>query len=58
MTYYTDKQVANRYGVSRTTPWRWVKEENFPKPRKISKGCTRWLLSDIELWESSQTEGV
>ena len=53
-TYLTDKQVAERYNVGRATAWRWVQEENFPKPIKLSAGCTRWKLSDIEKWEAAK----
>ncbi|MBT4129243.1 MAG: AlpA family phage regulatory protein [Candidatus Marinimicrobia bacterium] len=52
--YQSDKQVANRFEVSRATVWRWVKEGLFPKPVKLSAGCTRWKLSDIEQWEAAK----
>lgn len=51
-TYLSDIQVAARYSVHRTTPWRWVKSEpGFPKPVTLSPGCTRWRLSDLAAWE-------
>jgi len=53
-TYLTDKQIAERYNVGRTTCWRWVQEQNFPKPIKLSPGTTRWKLSDIEKWEADK----
>jgi prophage regulatory protein len=54
-TYLTDVKVAQRYGVHRTTPWRWVKSEaNFPAPIILSAGCTRWKLSELLEWESSR----
>ena len=53
-TFLTDKQVAERFGVSRGTPWRWIKEDGFPPPVKLSAGCTRWRLADIEAWEASR----
>lgn len=57
MIYLTDKQVSARFGVTRTTPWRWVQQGTFPRPVKLSPGCTRWLLDDIERWEASQSGG-
>lgn len=52
-TYLSDTQLAARYGVHRSTPWRWVKtDKNFPKPFMLSPGCTRWKLADLETWES------
>lgn len=48
--FFTDKNVAARYQVSRPTIWRWLKEGQFPKPVKLA-GSTRWRLSDLEKWE-------
>lgn len=51
--YISDAQLAARYGVHRSTPWRWAKaDETFPKPVKLSAQCSRWKLSEIEAWES------
>ena len=52
--YQSDKQVAYRFVVSRATIWRWVKEGKFPKPVKLSPGCTRWKLSDVEQCEAAR----
>ncbi|MQX53926.1 AlpA family phage regulatory protein [Alcanivorax sp. PA15-N-34] len=54
MKYLSDKQTADRYEVSRATWWRWVREGHAPKPVKLSPGCTRWKLVDLESWESAQ----
>lgn len=54
-TYLSDSQLANRFGVSRQTTWRWAATDpTFPKPIKLSAGCTRWKLSDLEAWESAK----
>jgi prophage regulatory protein len=51
--YFTDLQLAARYGVHRTTPWRWAQNDpSFPKPLNLSPGCTQWKLSDVEAWEA------
>jgi prophage regulatory protein len=56
-TYLTDVKLAQRYGVHRTTPWRWVKSDpSFPKPIVLTAGCTRWKLSDIEAWEKTKAD--
>lgn len=50
--FFSDNQLARRYSVTRPTIWRWVSSDpTFPKPIKLSPGCTRWKLSDIEAWE-------
>lgn len=56
-THASDKQLAIRYEVSRATIWRWASEKRLPQPVKLSAGCTRWKLSDIEAWEAER-EGV
>ena len=54
-TYLSDLAISARFGVHRMTPWRWVKTDaTFPKPVKLSPGCTRWKLSEIEAWEAAK----
>lgn len=49
--YISDKQLAARFAVARTTIWRWVKTHNeFPQPYNLSPGCTRWKLSEVDAW--------
>lgn len=54
MIYLSDKQLALRYGVSRPTIWRWVKEGDLPSPIKLGPGSTRWKLSEVEDWEKKR----
>jgi len=49
--FLSDLAVAKRYEVHRSTIWRWVKNNKFPIPVKISDGCTRWKLRELEKWE-------
>lgn len=44
-------EVAARYGISRSTVWRWLKKGKIPKPIKLGEDSTRWRLSDLEAWE-------
>lgn len=56
--YLSDKQVAQRYSVSRGTPWRWSKVDPlFPNPIELSPGCTRWRLTDLQAWEQGKSMG-
>lgn len=51
-TYLSDVQFSARYGNHKSWPWRRAKlDRDFPKPIRLSPGCTRWRLSDIEAWE-------
>jgi predicted DNA-binding transcriptional regulator AlpA len=52
--YVTDTALAERFQVSRATIWRWAQTKRFPDPIKLSAGCTRWRLVDVEEWESRQ----
>ncbi len=52
--YLSDNQVSTRYKVSSNTIWRWVRNKTFPAPVKLTPGCTRWRLSDIEAWEAAK----
>ena len=45
--YLTVEQVAERYGVSTDSIWRWKRNGTFPAPVRVGPNCTRWCLSDI-----------
>lgn len=54
-TFLSDEQLGERYGVSRVSIWRWHRERpEFPRVIKLTPGCARWRLSEIEAWESSR----
>ncbi|NNE79999.1 MAG: AlpA family phage regulatory protein [Silicimonas sp.] len=54
-TYLSDTDLADRFGVSRNTIWRWHRELlGFPRAVRLSQGCTRWRLSEIAEWEASR----
>lgn len=56
-TYLTDRQIGERFNVHHLTPRRWVREDpTFPRPVKLSPGCTRWKLSEIEAWEAKKAQ--
>ncbi len=46
--YFTDKQVAERFGVACETIWRWRDKGDFPKSYKLGPNMTRWRLSEVE----------
>ncbi len=41
-------QVVEKVGLSAPTIWRLCSSGEFPKPIKISKGCTAWLEDEID----------
>ncbi len=54
--FLTDKDIAERYQVSRCSPWRWAKNGTFPKPIRLSPGVSRWELRQVEEHEQKQAE--
>lgn len=56
--YLRDTAVAQRYGVSRQTVWRWVAQGRLPEPIKLSEGATRWRVSDLLAHEASLPRGA
>ena len=57
--YLSDEQLGERYGGSRVSIWRWHRERpEFPRVIKLTPGCARWRLSEIEAWEQAKAEAV
>lgn len=48
IVWASDKLLAEIYGVSRATIWRWANQGILPKPVKLSAGVTRWKVADID----------
>ncbi|WP_289028759.1 helix-turn-helix domain-containing protein [uncultured Paraglaciecola sp.] len=55
--FFTDKNVATRYNIGRSTVWDWLTKDQLPSPVKIN-GRTRWRLSDLENWEKRNFGGA
>lgn len=56
--YVRDVFLADRWGVSRMTVWRWSKEGRIPAPKKLGPNSTRWDLLAIEAYEAQQNAGT
>ena len=54
MKFLSDRDLANRYSVGRTTIWRWLADGRLPAPVHLTPGTTRWRLSDIEAFEAQR----
>lgn len=58
-TYLSDRDLGARYGVHHLTPRRWVRDDpTFPRAVKLTPGCARWRLSEIEAWEASKAQTI
>lgn len=49
--YLSVQRVARRYDTSIATIWRWVSKGQFPAPRRITTGTTRWFIADLEAFD-------
>jgi len=54
--YVRDIDLAERYDVYRQSVWRWAKQARFPQPYRLTPGCVRWRLDEVEAWEAVQQE--
>lgn len=43
--------------VSPATIWRWVREDKFPAPIRLSGRVTAWEVAKVDAWIQSQAEG-
>jgi prophage regulatory protein len=56
-TYLTDRQLGIRFGVHHLSIRRWERTDpTFPRSIKLTPGCCRWRLADIEAWEASKAK--
>lgn len=46
--------VKLKTGLSHTTIYRWMGDDRFPKPIKLSDACVRWLEQDLDRWIESK----
>jgi len=46
--YFSDRDIAKRFGISRNTVWRWAREGRLPPPTKIGPNCSRWPESAVD----------
>ena len=48
--------VMKKIGASRSTVYRLMAEENFPRSIKVSKRNIGWRLNDVENWLDHRAE--
>lgn len=49
--WLTNEQMAQRYGISRATLWRWVRDGKIPRPLTLSTRSPRFSRRDVEAAE-------
>lgn len=59
--FVTQKQLAERLGVSILTVHRWAKDGTLPRPLRFGRRCIRWRVAELEQFfdnHQSQQRGV
>ncbi|WP_394270644.1 helix-turn-helix transcriptional regulator [Qipengyuania sp.] len=47
----TVDQVAEKLTISKASVWRYAaRDPEFPKPIKLSPGCSRWRADEVDAW--------
>lgn len=47
----TVDQVAAKLTISKASVWRYAaRDPEFPKPIKLSPGCSRWRADEVDAW--------
>lgn len=49
--------VREKTGLSRTHVYRLIKQDNFPKPFKLSEGVSVWNEAEIDEWLEAKFNG-
>ena len=45
--WISDRTIAERYEIARSTVWAWVRAGKLPKPVKIGDNVTRWNSDEV-----------
>jgi prophage regulatory protein len=43
---------------SNSTIYRWIRNEKFPHPIKLSSSCSAWKVSEVRTWIESRERGA
>lgn len=53
--YFSDKSVAKRYDIAKSTVWLRVRQGKLPEPIKIHGNSTRWTLESLIEFEQKES---
>lgn len=54
--YLRDIDVADRYGIDRSTVHRWARKGIIPRPIRLSPGCSRWIEDELDALDARRAE--
>lgn len=54
--YITERQLIERYAISRSTVNRWRRATtmNFPQPKRFGPNTIRFCITELEYWFSNR----
>ena len=52
------KDIANRFGLSRSTIYAMMADGRFPKPVKLGHRAVGWRSDDLQTWFENMQEEV
>ena len=53
---YRKNTLLELFGISETTLRRWMKDENFPRPKQLGSRAVGWLASECRAWLDSRPQ--
>ncbi len=56
--WYRVKDLSQILSMGESTIWKMVRNNNFPKPQKITERLTIWTRKSIFDWVRSKTNGL
>lgn len=53
---YRKNTLLELFGISETTLRRWMKEDDFPRPKQLGARAVGWLASECHAWLDSRPQ--
>jgi len=57
-SFITMNELRHHFGVSRTSAYRWMKTEKFPRPYQVAEGSLKFRKLEIIEWMKSRNKAV
>ncbi|RUO58660.1 helix-turn-helix transcriptional regulator [Pseudidiomarina marina] len=51
--YIDIREVKRNFSISKSTLYRWIKERDFPEPKRFSPRLVRWNKNEVEEWDKN-----
>ena len=54
--YYEVSELTHRYQIDRSTLYRWMEENGYPRQLNFSGGKALWKAKEVHAWEAKKHE--